>query len=113
MGYTYLCRHIGNAVHGAVPDDVFNVDVITDEPFLVVVDIDDTHQSVAFLSEIVQERGVLTERIVGISRIVARRLIVAEQDNHSFADEFLQGLAPADIGFFTEHVLLHLFYILR
>ena len=69
VAYSHLCRHVVDAV-GAVPDDVLNRDVVANEGLDVVVDVDDSHEPVPVLSEIIQERGVLPEGAVTIVRVV-------------------------------------------
>ena len=70
VAYPHLCRHVVDAVDRAVPDDVLYRDVITDECLDVVVDVDDAHEPVPVLSEIIQERGVLPEGAVAVVRVV-------------------------------------------
>ena len=45
---------------------------------LIVVDIDHTDQSVALLSEIVQERRILSERRIAVVRAIEGAVVVAE-----------------------------------
>ena len=52
----YLGSQVADGWGEAHPDDVFHVDVVAKQPLFVVVDVDDAHQSVAVLSEIIQER---------------------------------------------------------
>ena len=42
-----LCSHVGHAVHLSVPYDVLDVYVVAQQVFLIVVHIDDTHQTFA------------------------------------------------------------------
>ena len=70
VAYPHLCCHVVDAVDRAVPDDVLYRDVITDECLDVVVDVDDAHEPVPVLSEIIQERGVLPEGAVAVVRVV-------------------------------------------
>ena len=42
-----LCGEVGHAVHGTEPYDVFNVDIIANQIFLVVVYVDYPHESFA------------------------------------------------------------------
>ena len=55
VGHATLCCHVGHAVHGAEPYDILYVNVVADEPLLVLVGVDYTNQTFAVLSEIVQE----------------------------------------------------------
>ena len=55
VGHTRLLSHIGHRVHLSEPHDVLNVDVVSDEPFLAFVGVDDTHQSFAVLPEEIEE----------------------------------------------------------
>ena len=45
-------------------------DIVADEGLDVVVDVDDSHEPVPVLSEIIQERGVLPEGAITIVRVV-------------------------------------------
>ena len=99
----YLSGEVGYAGHEAHPNDVLDVDVVAEEPFLVVVDVDDTHQPVAVLAEIIEEGRVLTHGSVGIGRIVGRCLVVAEEHDDAVAHEPLEFRAAADISLFAEH----------
>ena len=77
----------GKVLHGwyeTCPDDVLDVDVVAKEVFLVIVDVDDSHQPVTVLSEVIEERTVLTE-LVCVCRIVCRRIVVAEKQQESTA----------------------------
>ena len=102
--HAHLGSHVGHALHRAVPHDVLDVDVVADEAFAVVVDVDDAHQSVALLSEVIQERRVLTERVVGVVGIVVGRLVVAEEHHYALADELLELIAALYVSFFAKHI---------
>ena len=78
VGHAYLRGHVGHGVDGAEPYDILDVDVVADKGLLIVVDIDYTDQSVALLSEIVQERRVLTERRIAVVRAIEGAVVVAE-----------------------------------
>ena len=73
-----LCCHVGYAVNAAEPNDVLDIDVVADEPFLVLVGVNHTHQAFTVLAEVVQERTVLTETVC-IGRVVDGRQVVAHQ----------------------------------
>ena len=103
VGYTHLGGHVAHTVHTAVPYDVFYVDVVADEGLLILVDVDHAHQAVALLTEVVEKRGVLAEGVIGVGGVVARRLVVAEEQNDAVAHEFFQAGAAVDIGLFAEH----------
>ena len=81
--HAHLCREVMHAVHAAIPYDVFDVDVVAEDCLTVVVDVDHSDESVSVLSEIIQERRVLSERIIAIARIVAWRLVVSEKYDYS------------------------------
>ena len=104
LRHTHLGSHVGHALHRAVPNDVLDVDVVADEAFTVVVDVDDAHQSVALLSEVIQERRVLTERVVGVVGVVVGRLVVAEEHHYALADELLELIAALYVSFFAKHI---------
>ena len=78
---THLSSQIAHAVNTSIPYDVLDIDIITDKHLLILVDVDDTYQSVSPLSEIVQERGILTEGVIPVVGIVAWRLVVAEKND--------------------------------
>ena len=79
IGHTHLGGHVGYTVHRAIPHDILDIDVVTHQDFLIVVDVNHTHQPVTLLPEVVQERRVLAERVISVVGIVARRLVVAEE----------------------------------
>ena len=56
LGDPYLCGEVGYRRGEAHPYDILYVDIIAEEHFLVVVDVDHTHQTVTMLAEIVEER---------------------------------------------------------
>ena len=64
IGNAHLSGKVGHAVNGAVPHNILDIDIVANEIFLIVVNIYHTHKSVAPLPEIVQERRVLTERVI-------------------------------------------------
>ena len=70
---------------------------------LGLVDVNHAHQAVALLTEVVEKRGVLAEGVIGVGGVVARRLVVAEEQNDAVAHEFFQAGAAVDIGLFAEH----------
>ena len=100
----HALSHVGNALYAAVPYDVFYIYVVSDECVYIVVDVNHTHESIAVLSEIIEERGVLSEGEIGVGGIVGRRLIVAKQYYHSAFDQSLEFIPSIDISFFTKHV---------
>ncbi len=51
----HLCGQVGHRWRKAHPYDVLHVNVVAEKPFFVLVNIDDAHQPVAVLSEVVQE----------------------------------------------------------
>ena len=65
--HAHLVGHVSHRVHRTEPNDVLNVDVVANQCLRIVVDVDDAHQSVAPLSEEIQEGGVLPEGIIRIS----------------------------------------------
>ena len=78
VDHAYLRGHVGHGVDGSKPYDVLDVDVVADKGLLIVVDIDHTDQSVALLSEIVQERRILSERRIAVVRAIEGAVVVAE-----------------------------------
>ena len=70
LAHAHLLGQMCHAVHRAIPYDVFDVDVIAEKPLLVIVDVDDTHQSVPVLSEEVEETRVLAEGRVTVIGII-------------------------------------------
>ena len=56
LGYTDLCSKVGNTIDRSVPNNIFDVDVVADKHFVVVVYVDDAYESVALHPEIVAER---------------------------------------------------------
>ena len=84
MCHAYLLSQIGHAVNTSKPNDIIDVDIVTNQALFVIVAVDDTHEAVSLLSEIIKKTTVLTEGVISVSWIVARRFIVSEEDNHSF-----------------------------
>ena len=103
VGHAHLGSHVGHAVHRAIPHDILDVDVVAHQDFLIVVDVNHTHQTVALLTEVVQERRILAEGIVSVIGIITRRLVVAKQQNHAVAHELLQLVASLDVSLFLKH----------
>ena len=89
FAYSHLCGKVDHTVNRAIPHDVLDVDVVADEHFAIIVYVDYAHKTVALLTEIIEERRVLTERIVGICRIVAWRFVIAEKYDNSVSYKFL------------------------
>ena len=79
VGHAHLGGHVGHTVDRAIPHDVLDIDIIPDQGLHVVVDVDDAYQAIALLTEVVEERRVLTERIISVVGIIAWRLIVAKE----------------------------------
>ncbi len=102
----HLCGEIGHGRREAHPHDILHVDIIAEEPLLVVVDINHTHQSVAVLAEVIQERRVLPHRCIRIGWIVVGRLVVADENDDAFSHEFLQLSTASDISLFAKHSYL-------
>ena len=102
----HLVGHIPDGVHRTEPHDILNIDVVAHQRLRAVVDVNHTHQSVALLSEIVQERRVLPEGIVGIARIVTGSLIVSEEQYDAALHALPQFLTALCIDFFFEHICL-------
>ena len=69
---TNLFCQVVYAFHAAIPYDIFNIYVVTDQCLDVVVNVDYTYQTIALLSEIIEESRVLTEWIVSIVREITR-----------------------------------------
>ena len=76
VGDSHFLTEVAHRRHVTEPDDVVDVDVVAEEVFFLVVYVNHTDQSFAFLTEIIEETAVLTE-FIGVGRIVARRIIVA------------------------------------
>ena len=55
IGNAYLLCHVVNAVYRTIPYDIFYRDVVANEGLHIIVDIDDAHQSVSLLSEIIKK----------------------------------------------------------
>ena len=103
VGHTHLFGHIADAVDSAIPYDILYIDVVANERLAVVVDVDDTYQSVTVLSEIVNKGGVLPKGEIGIVGIILGRLVVAKEQDDTVAYQFFEFCASTDIGFFCEH----------
>ena len=51
----HLCGQVAHAGHKAHPYNILNVNIVANEQVAVVVYVDDTHQTVAMLSEVVKK----------------------------------------------------------
>ena len=89
LGNAAFCCHVTHGVYRAVPHDIVDVDFVADEYFFSGVSVDYAHQAVAFVSEEIEKRTVLPE-LVRIGRIIVGAIIVAEQQNQSFAHQLAQ-----------------------
>ena len=96
-----LFGHIGHGIYGTKPNDVVQIDVVADEPFLARISIDHAHEALAVLAKEVEEGRVLTE-LVGVGRVVGRRVVVAEEQDESAPHVMAQRLAPSHVCFFCE-----------
>ena len=95
--------HIVHTVNTAIPHNVFYVDVVANKRLDVVVDVDDTYKSVTVKSEIIQERRVLTERIIAIGWEITRRLVIAKQYYNATLYKLLKLGAAVHVGCLVKH----------
>ena len=58
--------HLSHAVNRTIPNDVLYVDVVAIEHLAIAVNINHSHKPRLLQPEVVEERGVLTEGVVGI-----------------------------------------------
>ena len=63
---THLFCQVVYAVYASIPNNVNQVDVVTDQSLDVVIYINHTNQSFALLSEVIQESRVLTEWVISV-----------------------------------------------
>ena len=63
MGHATFFGHAFDGCYGAIPNDVVNINFVTDQVFFTRIGINDTGQSVAVLSVEIQKRAVLAEFI--------------------------------------------------
>ena len=54
IGTTLLC-HIVHAMNRAIPNDVLNVDIVTNQDVAVVINVDNAYQSITLQTEIIEE----------------------------------------------------------
>ena len=64
--------HVSNRINTSIPNDVINVDVVTNECLGVVININHTNEPITLHTEVIEERRVLAERIITICREVCR-----------------------------------------
>ena len=105
VGYADFCCEVTDGWYEAIPDDIVDVDVVAEERFGIVVNIDDTDECLPCLTEVVEEGGVLTEAVC-VCRIVAGAVVVAEEDDESAADFCLEFVAARDVNFLAENHFL-------
>ena len=91
----------GHAVHRTEPDDVFDVNVVSNQVFLVVVHVNDTGKPFPVQSVEVQETAVLAVGI-GVGRVIGRCTVVAEEQNQPALDLVLELVASGNIDVFVE-----------
>ena len=104
LRHTHLSSQVGYRWCEAHPYNVFHVNVVTEQPLFVVVDVNHTYQSITMLSEVIQERGVLSHRCIAVGGIVARCIVVAKQHDNTFAHYFFQFGTSPDIRIFAKHL---------
>ena len=78
-----------------------NIDIITYEPLPPLITVNHATQPLTLQSEIIQESTVLTP-LVGIARIVGRRIIVTEKQYQSRADSLSQHTAALNVCLFRK-----------
>ena len=110
---SHLFSHIVHTVYASVPNDVFNVYVVANECLDVIVYIYHTNQSVSVLSEVIQERRVLSKRCIPVIREIARRFVVAKNNDDAASDQFFQLFAALDISILAKHILEFYFNLLQ
>ena len=97
------CRgHVANAVDGAVPNDVVDVNIVAKEVFGIIVNVDYSGEAVALCTEEIEEAAILAEGVAVVG-IVSRALVVAQDDDESAAHLVGQGLAAHDVNIFAKH----------
>ena len=79
VGHSHLCGEVADRVNRAIPYDIYHINVVAHKSLAVVVDVNNTHKAFAVLTEIIDERRILSVGIICIGRIIHRRLIVAEE----------------------------------
>ena len=84
------------------PDDVVDGEFVTEDDGLVVVDVDDGGQTFTIEAKEVEERGVLTERIVVIGVVIGGNAVAQHKDKAT-AKGLLQALTALDVGLSREH----------
>ena len=89
MFHTALCGKIGHAVYVAEPYDIFDVDIVANQVFLVVVYVNHSHESFTVLPVKVEEAAVLPV-LVDIVWIVGRCVIVSKKQYQAFFHLTLQ-----------------------
>ena len=85
-----LCSH---------PYYVVDSELVAEDDFLVVVDVDHGSQSGIIKAEEIQESRILTET-VGVVGIVHSDFFVSKEEENTASYAFFQGLASCFIGFF-------------
>ena len=101
--HAYLLRHVVNAIHGAIPNNVVNADVIAHKGLYVVVHVNYANKAIALLTKEIQERRILAERIISVVGEVGGSAIVAKKQNNAIAHELFQLCPTIYISLFAEH----------
>ena len=63
---THLLCEVVYAIYASIPNDIHQVDVVTNQGFDVVIYINYTNQTLSLLSEVIQESRVLTEWVISV-----------------------------------------------
>ena len=96
-----LCGKVGHTVHVTEPYDVFDVNIVANQVFLVVVYVDYPHESFAVLSVKIKKTTVLPV-FVCVGRIIGRCIVVPEKQYQAFFHLTLQPVASGHICFFVK-----------
>ena len=102
LGDTHCQTALGQRGLHARPDDVVDSEFVTENDGLVVVDVDDSCQTFVVEAKEIEERGILTERIVVIGVVIGGDA-VAQHKDEATAKGLLQALTALDVGLSREH----------
>ena len=92
VGHTNSSGILGDGRLFAGPDDIIDGQFVTEDDGAVVVNIDDSSQSLAIQTEKVEKRGILTKLIVVVGIVVTGDAVTEEKQPLALRFQILKAL---------------------
>lgn len=99
--HTALTGHFNHRGYGTIPYDIIYIYFIAKEHLFATVGIDHSHQTIAMMTEEIEEITVLTE-LVSIGRVVHRAIVISENNDKSTTNQPAQFGTAVHVCFFRE-----------